>query len=131
MWTRLQATLIGSWHDWWECPFSSYSLTYALTAAGKEYKFPNEWHMPQGDRIYTEERICNFLERYLWVKPRGLFLHLLLWCTTIIISYHMTTSPRYFVERPPNVLDSPLGVYDMLLCISLQVSKTCDCKCQK
>jgi len=23
----------------------------------------------------------------------------------------MTTSPRYFVERPPNVLDSPLGVY--------------------
>ncbi|CAM6096505.1 unnamed protein product [Calypogeia fissa] len=45
-------------------------LINALTAAAKEYEllvFPDERHMPRGlrDRMYMEERICEFLDRNL------------------------------------------------------------------
>ncbi|XP_002987827.2 uncharacterized protein LOC9651895 [Selaginella moellendorffii] len=45
-------------------------LINALIAAGKEYElliFPDERHMPRGlrDRMYMEERICEFLDRHL------------------------------------------------------------------
>jgi dipeptidyl-peptidase-4 len=43
-------------------------LINTLTAASKDYEllvFPDERHMPRGlrDRMYMEERICDFLER--------------------------------------------------------------------